>query len=171
MKTSSTPYRLTLGALALTLGACATGSSASSSTPVPAVVAPVIAAPAPVPAAPAPVVSAPAPALLPTTPTPAVVAASIDFDKQVKPFFDEYCIRCHGGTAGRRPSGGYNLANAVGLKRSAGTPDDSTIYDVLTDVPHMPPRGQPQPTADDIAMIKQWIVEGAKISASYPTGS
>jgi len=148
---------LFLGAIALALGACASGSSSSSSTPA---AAPVAAMPAP--ATPVPAVSTPAP-------TPVVVAASIDFDKQVKPFFAEYCVRCHGG--GTRVSGRVNLATKDGLTAAAGTPGKSRIFTAIS-APidgdgHMPLQGQPQPEADDIAMIKQWIGEGTKISADY----
>jgi hypothetical protein len=96
------------------------------------------------------------------------MTASIDFDKQVKPFFVEYCIRCH---SGNRPSGRLNFTGATDLKRAAGNSDNSRIYNAISSTStrnHMPPNRSAQPSADDIAMIKQWIDQGANISADYP---
>ncbi len=151
---------LSCGALALALVACSTSSSSSSATPAAASVA---AAPAPV--APAPVVATPAPA-----PTPVVVAASVDFDKQVKPFFDNYCGDCH---TGARVRGGVHVDTKAGLTSIAGTTSSSRLYSALTATGrnHMPPQGEDQPSADDIAMIKKWIDAGAQISDSYPPGT
>lgn len=152
---SSVLLSSTVAALALTFGACSTqsASTASSATPAPA---PVAAAPAPAKAA------------------PVVVAASIDFDKQVKPFFAEYCAGCHGGNPARRPSGGVNVTTKSGLlsRITPGDPDHSGLFEEMGGPrKSMPPRNAPQPEAADIAMIKQWITEGAKVSDSYPTGA
>jgi len=131
------------GLTALICGGCA-------STPVAAPVTP-------------PVAAMPAPA-----PTP--IAAKIDFDKQVKPFFEEYCYQCHGRG---RQSGGVRLdVKATALKHiTAGDPTHSDVYRAITRSlnasDHMPPVSQEQPEDDDIAMIKQWIIEGA----AWPDGS
>ncbi len=125
----------------------------------------------PGPASPVPVIETPLSTPMPT-PAPAATpaVASVDFDKDVKPIFAEYCVRCHGG--GTRVSGRVNLANKAGLARVAGNSERSTLYSVISEQGrnHMPPQGQDQPEADDIAMIKKWIDAGANIPDTYSVG-
>jgi uncharacterized membrane protein len=156
MKIPSFSSSLLIGALALALGACSTESSSSSSSSMPAANS---MAAVPAPAAPAPMAAAPAP--IPTTaPQATVVAAKVDFDSQVKPFFATYCFQCHGPT---RQTRGIRFDTSAGL-----TAASDRITDVVGAI--MPPQTAKQPTADEVAMIKQWIIEGAAISASYPAG-
>jgi hypothetical protein len=100
-----------------------------------------------------------------STPAPTVAVIPIDFNAQVKPIFVEYCYRCHG--LGKQ-SGGVRLdveAN-VRLHVIPGNPVRSDIYRAITSSPnvsdHMPPVSQAQPEDEDLAIIKQWIMEGAK---------
>jgi uncharacterized membrane protein len=98
--------------------------------------------------------------------------APVDFDKQVQPFFANYCLQCHGPN---RQSGRTRFDTKAGILARV-TPGDSAgsilyRYISATSGTHMPPVGQDQPTADEVAMIKQWITEGAKISASYPVNA
>jgi uncharacterized membrane protein len=99
--------------------------------------------------------------------------AAIDFDQKVQPFFATYCFRCHGPN---RQSGRTRFDTKAGIlaRVTPGDADNSTLFHMITatDDDHMPPQNiQEQPTADDIAMIKQWISEGAKVSDSYPSGT
>jgi len=153
---------LFVGACAFALSACATQPAAS--TAAPATADGVTSAPA---AAPAPI-AAPAPVAAPTP-----VVAAIDFDQKVQPFFATYCFRCHGPN---RQSGRTRFDTKAGIlaRVTPGDADNSTLVHMITatDDDHMPPQNiQEQPTADDIAMIKQWISEGAKVSDSYPSGT
>lgn len=97
--------------------------------------------------------------------------APVDFDMQVQPFFANYCLQCHGPS---RQSGRTRYDTKAGIlaRVTAGDASKSILYSYIssTGCNHMPPEGMDQPTADEIAMIKQWITEGAKISASYPAG-
>jgi uncharacterized membrane protein len=151
---SSTP--IMVGASTLLLGACANQPTASQ--------------PSPAPAAP-PVVVAPAPVQPVSVSTPAV--ATIDFDTKVQPFFSTYCFSCHGST---RQRGKTRFDNKAGIlaRVKPGDVENSTVYSRITVVgdDHMPPENSPdQPTPEEIAMIKQWISEGAKIPDSYPSGT
>lgn len=179
---ASLKLAVSAGALALAgvFAACSTQSAATSATtPAPAATpasTPAMAA-IPGPASPVPAIETPLSTPAPT-PAPAPAAtpavASVDFDKDVKPIFAEYCVRCHGG--GTRVSGRVNLATKDGLARVAGNSERSTLYSVISSDGrnHMPPQGQDQPDAGDIAMIKKWIDAGANIPDSYappaPTG-
>ena len=134
------------GISALVLGACAHGPASVPSA----------AAPSPAPTFDsAPLVAAmPAPA-----PKPAVV--KVDFDTQVKPFFQKYCYECHGPTVAL-PPGGVNM----GKRRSVldviipGSPFTSLLFKEVWNH-KMPLPNHPQPTAKEIAMLQQWIDEGA----------
>lgn len=98
--------------------------------------------------------------------------APVDFDKQVQPFFATYCFQCHGP---RRQSGRtrYDTKTGILMRVTPGDPANSILYTNISSTGrnHMPPATEDQPTADDIAMIKQWITEGAKISDSYPVNA
>jgi uncharacterized membrane protein len=114
--------------------------------------------------------SSPNPASGPATPPAPTAATKIDFAKQVQPFFQNYCYQCH---ANGRNSGGVRLDVRDNALRhvTPGDPAKSDVYRAITRSPgasdHMPPASQDQPDDDDIAMIKQWILEGA----SWPDGN
>jgi hypothetical protein len=165
---------LFVGACAIALSACATqpatSSSSEPSAPTAAAAAPApapAAAPAPAPeAAPAP---APVAAAEPAA-APATAVAAVDFDAKVQPFFATYCFNCHGPNR-QRGRTRFDTKAGILARVTPGDPDNSRLVHMITatDDDHMPPSSvQNQPSADDIAMIEQWIKEGAKISDSYP---
>lgn len=93
----------------------------------------------------------------------------------VQPVLNRYCVSCHGAEkskAGLRMDthelllkGGDNGPVIV-----AGQPDESDLLKrVLLPADnddHMPPDGKPQPTTDDIALLRWWIESGASAGAS-----
>lgn len=93
----------------------------------------------------------------------------VDFFTQIKPLLENRCLNCHHSGA---LLGNLNLENrATAFKERpagpvivAGLPEQSRLYLVLTlpesDRKAMPPVGHRIP-ADDIALIKRWIAEGA----------
>ena len=99
-----------------------------------------------------------------SVPGSAPIAAKVDYVKQVQPFFAQYCYQCHGNG---RSSGGVRLdVKASTMKHiKAGDPDNSDVYRAVTRSTgasdHMPPITQDQPGDSDLAMLKQWITEGA----------
>ena len=152
-----------MGITALGLGACASGPSATSGASSPAAVPAtpaVAAAPAPTPA--------PAPTVTPVA-TPAVLVAKVDYEKQVKPIFAEYCYKCHG--LGKHSEGLSLDVQASAMRRiNPGNPARSGVYRAMTSgvgsEDHMPPASEEQPSAADIATIGQWITEGANWGTS-----
>lgn len=182
MKISTLVSPLLLSSMALALAACAANSASTPSTTsspasTPMAGNPTMAAAAPT-AAPTAMAANPATSDLAATPasTPVPVTAvaaggPVDFDMQVKPFLSNYCFQCHGPD---RHSGRTRYDTKVGILQrvTPGDPASSVLYARISspDRGHMPPEGQDQPSADEIAMIKQWITEGAKISDSYPAG-
>jgi len=98
-----------------------------------------------------------------------VVAAQVDFKKQVRPILEVYCLKCHGD---EKPKGGLSLTTRAGALKGGedgpalvpGKADQSPLYTTTTlpadhdDV--MPPKGEKLSKAQQ-ATLKQWIEEGA----------
>ncbi|MFN3150338.1 c-type cytochrome domain-containing protein [Bremerella sp.] len=88
---------------------------------------------------------------------------------QVKEIFRSRCLECHGGSA---VQGGVDVMKVAELRdmeyAAPGEPDDSLLYQVLLeeDEDARMPLGQPALNADEIALVRKWIVSGAK---DFPT--
>ena len=102
-----------------------------------------------------------------------MAAGGVSFSRDVQPILNSRCTRCHGGG---RASGGIRLDSYDALARSgrsgplvtAGLPDRSTLFSrLITDdiLRRMPKNGEPVP-ADEVATIRDWIIEGGKNDAS-----
>jgi WD40 repeat protein len=98
-----------------------------------------------------------------------------DYATQVAPIFTKYCAGCHNDDD---REGDFSLESYPALvrgtpKRSVltpGHPDKSRIYGQLTGAakPGMPPKGEPRPSPQDVAVIKRWIGAGARGPQSDP---
>ncbi|MGI9455907.1 MAG: c-type cytochrome domain-containing protein [Aeoliella sp.] len=99
----------------------------------------------------------------------------VDFAKQIQPIFAANCAGCHGEEKGL---GKLRLHTSEALTASqeqhddliaAGKPDESELYARLVlpadDKKRMPKKADPLPE-DQIALIKQWIAEGATFTTS-----
>ena len=95
--------------------------------------------------------------------------SEVDFNAEVRPIINTKCIACHGGV---KQSGGFSLLfreEALGKTKSGkpaiipGNPDKSEIMKRLTS--HDPdvrmPLGKDPLSADEIAILKRWIKQGA----------
>ena len=126
--------------------------------------------------APAPVDLIPTPAPAPE-PAPAVEAAptaapgegTVDFAAQVLPIFEARCFECHGAESQKEElrvdtKEGILKGSRHGAVLVAGKAEDSPLYTLLTlpaDHPDiMPAKGEPL-TAEQIALVRTWIDEGA----------
>lgn len=99
-------------------------------------------------------------------------AEGVDFAQQVRPIFLKYCAECHGA---KEQKSGFraDLGSAVleggnsGKAVEPGKPEESLLLQSLIggeDVVAMPPK-DPKPSAEEIGLIRQWIIEGAKVPA------
>lgn len=90
----------------------------------------------------------------------------------VVPIFRQHCLSCHGND---QQKGDLNLANYSDVQKGGasgtvvvpGNPDKSRLF-ILTDhreEPKMPPKGDKIP-AEKLALLKLWIEQGAKETAS-----
>ncbi len=110
------------------------------------------------------------------------MSKGISFHDHVFPLLEERCLDCHSEPYvknGRtiHPKAGLRLdtyewiikGNLDGTILEKGNPDESTLIAVITldsdDPEIMPPKGDPL-TEDEINMLKQWILEGAKENPS-----
>jgi hypothetical protein len=110
------------------------------------------------------------------------MSKGISFHDHVFPLLEERCLDCHGEPYvknGRtiHPKAGLRLdtyewvikGNLDGVIIEKGNPDQSTLIAVITldsdDPEIMPPKGNPL-SEDEINLLKQWILEGAKENPS-----
>lgn len=98
------------------------------------------------------------------------VDTTVCFEGDVLPIFQTYCAKsgCH--DAGTRAEG-YVLNSYANIMRKGivpGKPNNSELYNVIISG-EMPPRGEPGLTKEQIAIIGQWIAEGAKNTTNCNT--
>lgn len=103
----------------------------------------------------------------------------IDFGQHVRPILKLHCVKCHGPD---KQESGLRLDSAAGLLRGG----DGGAIVVAKDVTHsrlliavsggsdevtkMPPEGSPL-TADEVAILRMWIEQGAAVPAlANPSG-
>ena len=106
----------------------------------------------------------------PSRNTPGILAEKRVFADVVKPVLEKNCISCHGP---EKAKAGLRLDTHPGLLKGsehgpvllAGKAADSEMIKRLAlpagQEDHMPPEGKPQPSADDIALLRWWIDAGA----------
>ncbi len=103
------------------------------------------------------------------------VRSEIDFENEIVPLFEENCADCHGED---KQKGQFRLDRLANLLRGGnsgeaavvpGDPAGSFLVKVIRHKEpelEMPPKGDALAPAD-IALIEQWITEGAKTPDSY----
>lgn len=96
---------------------------------------------------------------------------NVSFQAAVLPILKQYCVSCHGNTAGINLDSYQAVMNNEGFnwKSNVVNPGDATnsgLYDVLLEQPRFQlqqmPTGGPYLTGDEIEIIKTWINEGAQ---------
>jgi hypothetical protein len=98
------------------------------------------------------------------------VKTSFIFRDAILPILEKKCFSCHSAT---KKKGGLRLdteefillGGKNGAILTAGNPENSSLYLSMLlpedDDNHMPPKGKPQLTPQEIAVFHQWIKEGA----------
>jgi hypothetical protein len=102
---------------------------------------------------------------------------TVSFEKDIKPIFEQTCLRCHGP---ERPKSHFRLDNRESALKGGDNgvdiiPGDSAnsplVHYVARLVPdmEMPPEGKGQPlTADQIGILRKWIDDGAQWGTTNP---
>ncbi len=99
------------------------------------------------------------------------------YARDIKPFLARYCVECHPGD---HPDGGLSLDSYKGIVAGGehgkalvpGNPDQSLLVRVVegTGRPPMPPKKARQPSPAERALLRKWVVAGAKDdSANAPS--
>jgi hypothetical protein len=105
--------------------------------------------------------------------TSTTYAEPISFNKHIRPILADRCYACHGPDSATRKAGlhlGLEVVSKSKLEDSGniaivpGKPDASELLTRLTDSEQLmpPPESKLKVSKDEIALIRQWIVEGAK---------
>ncbi|MBL9115281.1 MAG: hypothetical protein JNJ83_09780 [Verrucomicrobiaceae bacterium] len=100
----------------------------------------------------------------------AVPAHAVDFARQVFPILKSKCGKCH--TVGKEEKGDFAVDRKEDMQKQvkAGSPDASSLIITITlpddDDDVMPPKGKgTRVSPQEVALIKQWITEGASFEA------
>jgi hypothetical protein len=101
---------------------------------------------------------------------PAPAARPVDFDREIRPIFENSCVQCHGP---ERPKSGFRLtsredalkggANGVDIVPGQSSRSPLVFYtaNVVEDM-EMPPRGKAPPlTTEQVGLLRAWIDQGA----------
>lgn len=102
----------------------------------------------------------------PTTPPPGSA-----YERTIAPIFERTCTKCHNPD---KAKGELRLDTRDGILAGGengpvlvpGKPDESSLL-TRCELPidhddHMPPEGKPQPTADELRTLREWIAAGGK---------
>jgi hypothetical protein len=101
-------------------------------------------------------------------------AAPVDFVKQIQPLLETKCLECHNpakvkGKLQMHSAEAFSKGGENGAIVEPGHPEKSEFIKRITlkkgDDDLMPPKSDPLP-ADQVAVLKQWVAEGAK----WPAG-
>ncbi len=102
-------------------------------------------------------------------PVVAVAAEQVDFQSDVFPILQKYCVGCHteddtGGDLNLDNHAAMMSGGENGLAITAGVPDSSRLFLMASGKmePVMPPDGEPGPTQDELDVLSAWIEQGAK---------
>ncbi len=105
--------------------------------------------------------------------------AEVSFSKQIAPLLIKRCQACHGAA---EPKGGYQVGSFTAVMKAGesesaaivpGKPDESTLVSLIesTDAgSRMPKDADPLP-AEEVALFKRWVAEGAKFDGPDPNAA
>lgn len=106
-------------------------------------------------------------------------ADSVDFQRDIRPLFQEHCVQCHGaddqngGLRLDRREGAFAEADSGAVAVLPGQPDESTLLSRVTSTDEdlqMPPEGDRLSKAD-VDLLRRWIQSGAPWPASAEPAS
>lgn len=111
----------------------------------------------------------------PSPPAKPAIVGKVDFVKHIKPVFETHCVSCHGPERQRMGfrvdtrEAAFKGGKVYGPAIVPGSPPNSSLYHRISMRPDrdihdelMPPVRRKDPlTAAEIALIAQWITEGA----------
>jgi hypothetical protein len=112
-------------------------------------------------------------ALLPLFVTPSWTGAELLFERDIRPILKTHCFLCHGEE--ENPKGGVDLRlrhfmdkklDGGGRVLEAGQPEASEMVRLIRER-EMPKKGKAVP-AEELALIEEWIAQGARTARPEP---
>jgi WD40 repeat protein/mono/diheme cytochrome c family protein len=92
-----------------------------------------------------------------------------DYPSQVAPVLKKYCAGCHND---EDREGKFSVESFASIQKGAddgpallpGDPKGSLMLRLITGggKPAMPPKGEPRPSSDEVALVESWIAAGAR---------
>lgn len=110
-------------------------------------------------------------------------ASALDYTEEIRPILNKKCFKCHSGPkakGGLRMDSEGDFAKRIGGDDPVIVPGDAgrSLLSIKAGLPRsdgdaMPPppareRGAEAMTNQELAIVRQWIAEGAKFSADQP---
>jgi len=114
------------------------------------------------------------PALIAVALISATRASAVDYASQIAPILNQKCSECHNAKRGKT-KGDFAIDRLEDMQKQvkAGKPEQSSLVFTITlpddDDDVMPPKGKNRVTAPQVALIKQWITEGASFEKGGAT--
>lgn len=99
---------------------------------------------------------------------------AVDYARQIAPILNQRCGDCH-KTGAKKPKGDFAINRLEDMEKQvkAGEPQKSSLLISITlpedDEDVMPPKGKGKVTPQEVALIRQWIQEGASFTAGGAT--
>lgn len=95
-----------------------------------------------------------------------------EYTRRIRPILQKYCFECHGGP---KPKGSLrldSLAPDFGMVKSAAAWKEVNVR-VASKTPDdaMPPKEKPQPTADEVKALREWIGTKLTVAAAADAAS
>ena len=96
-------------------------------------------------------------------------ASAVDYARQIAPILNQRCGDCH-KTGAKKPKGDFAINRAEDMQKQVkgGEPQKSSLLISITlpedDEDVMPPKGKGKVTPQEVALIRQWIQEGANFT-------
>lgn len=97
-------------------------------------------------------------------------SAAVDYARQIYPILKQRCANCH-EVGSKKPKGDFAINRLEDMQKQVkgGEPQKSSLLISITlpedDEDVMPPKGKGKVTVNEVAMIRQWIQEGAVFRA------
>lgn len=113
------------------------------------------------------------------TPAPPAAAHGPSWSRDVAPVLEAKCWRCHGpdkhkGDLALHTPAALLAGGETGPAIVPGEPQSSALIARVTlpldDMDHMPPEGKPQPSAEEIELLRAWIAAGAAFDVPLDAG-
>jgi formylglycine-generating enzyme required for sulfatase activity len=84
----------------------------------------------------------------------------IDFQKDIAPVFEQYCVECHRASSAKADLDMSSRQDLIDHRSLApGKPDKSVLYNMMKS--GLMPPGEPKVNAEQLALVRQWIEQGA----------